>query len=278
MALDPDDAAVRVYSVCQASGLVRDDPVAVEEPLELRAQGPDGVEHRVAVTMRTPGHDLELAAGFFLTEALLRSREDLGSLTPKALVVTNARGHALTLCLRTPFDPARLQRNFYATSSCGVCGKSALELVAQRTPALPPGPRLNPAVLRALPERLRAHQAVFSRTGGLHATGLFTADGALVACREDVGRHNAMDKVLGRALLDGLLPLGGYLLQVSGRASFELVQKAAMAGVPVLCAVSAPSSLAVETARRLGMTLIAFSRGEGFNVYAGPERLGLPPG
>jgi FdhD protein len=273
----PDDAAVRVFTVRAPSGEAREDAVAAEEPLELRAEGPDGVEHRVAVTMRTPGHDLELAAGFFFTEALLQGREDLASLTPKTLVVANARGNALTLRLRAAFDPARFQRNFYATSSCGVCGKSALELVAQRTPTLPPGPVLDPAVLCALPARLRAAQAVFARTGGLHATGLFTADGALVHCREDVGRHNAMDKVLGRALLDGLLPLGGCVLQVSGRVSFELVQKAAMAGVPVLCAVSAPSSLAVDTARRVGMTLVAFLRGDGFNVYAGPERIAPRP-
>jgi FdhD protein len=255
----------------------RRDALAVEEPLEVRVEGPrDGgappAEVRIAVTMRTPGHDEELAVGFLYTEGLVKERADVADRPVRELLVA-AGGNIATVCLTRPFDATRLQRNFYATSSCGICGKAALEHLEVTAPHLAPGPVVTRSVLLTLPPTLRAAQAVFEQTGGLHATGLFTPAGRLLLVREDVGRHNAMDKVIGRALLDGDLPLREGVLLVSGRVSFELVQKAAMAAVPILCAVSAPSSLAVQTAERLGMTIVGFLRGESFNVYTRPERI-----
>jgi FdhD protein len=235
-----------------------DDRLAVEEPLELRV---DGVP--VAVTMRTPGHDEELALGFALSEGL----RPIAAHPPADLA-------ANTIELEAPgFDPARIARSFYTTSSCGVCGKGALEAIAVESP--PVESRLTVAldVVSALPGRLCEAQAAFASTGGLHATGLFTPAGELVCAREDVGRHNAMDKVVGRAFLDGLLPLEHHVLCVSGRLSFELVQKAAVAGCPVLVAVGAPSSLAVELAADRGITLCGFVRDGRLNVYSRPERI-----
>jgi FdhD protein len=272
---DPGAASAELVAVRGATAASRTDHVAVEEPLEIRVEGPDRAEVRVAVTMRTPGHDLELAAGFLRTEALIRDRDDLAARPAKDLQVVTGRGNVLTLRVRVPFDRARLERNFYATSSCGVCGKAALELVAVAAPPLAPGPVVPRETLLGLPAALRAAQGLFEQTGGLHATGLFDTAGNLLVAREDVGRHNAMDKVVGWALLRRALPLSERVFMVSGRASFELVQKAAMAGVSVLCAVSAPSSLAVATAQRLGMTLVGFLRGDGFNVYAHPARIDL---
>jgi FdhD protein len=236
----------------------RDDRVAVEEPLELRIGG-----QPVAVTMRTPGHDEELALGFALSEGL-RPR----SAHPADDLAAN------TIELEAPgFDPVRLQRSFYTTSSCGVCGKGALEAIAVDAPVVASALRIEGAVVVTLPGRLREAQAAFDSTGGLHATGLFTPAGALLHVREDVGRHNAMDKVIGRAFLDGLLPLAGHVLCVSGRLSFELVQKAAVAGCPVVVAVGAPSSLAVELAADRGVTLCGFVRDGRLNVYTWPERI-----
>jgi FdhD protein len=256
------------------AAVVRDDgvrdEVAVEEPLEIRV---DGIP--LTVTMRTPGHDEELALGFLHGEGLIPAAPPraAGPTEDLAANVVEVAGPLLR-------DPG--VRRFYTTSSCGVCGKGALEEVAAvadgSAAPLPPGPRVARALLAALPDRLRAGQPAFGRTGGLHATGLFSADGELLAVREDVGRHNAMDKVIGRALLDGLLPLHGRILCVSGRLSFELVQKAAVAGAPLLVGVGAPSSLAIELAADRGMTLCGFARGDGHvNVYAGAERVAGDP-
>ena len=233
------------------------DEVAIEEPLEIRVDGSP-----LAVTMRTPDNDEELALGFLYGEALIDGPRPVG-LTENFAVNTVEVTGPLTR------DPAA--RSFYTTSSCGVCGKGALEEVAVHAPVLPPGPTIPRTLLADLPERLR--QPGFARTGGLHATGLFTPVGELVVVREDVGRHNAMDKVIGRALVDGLLPLHPYVLCVSGRLSFELVQKAVVAGAPVLVGVGAPTSLAVELARDRGLTLAGFARNGSANVYTRPDRV-----
>jgi FdhD protein len=235
-----------------------EDVVAVEEPLELRIEGVP-----VAVTMRTPGHDEELALGFALSEGL-RPR---GARLPDDLAANAVEVDA------PGFDPARLQRSFYTSSSCGVCGKGALEAVAVEAPRVESDFRAAAELLASLPDRLRESQAAFEATGGLHATGLFDERGALLCLREDVGRHNAMDKVVGWAFLEGLLPLARSILCVSGRLSFELVQKAAVAGCPLLVAVGAPSSLAVELARDRGITLCGFVRGGRANVYSEPWRV-----
>jgi len=252
----------------------RPDALAVEEPMELRVDG-----RALAVTMRTPGHDVELAHGFLLTEGVIATADELaaarycdsvddtGANTYNVLDVTLAPGVAP--------PEIGVERNFYTTSSCGVCGKASLDAVRLRTrfsPAADPV-RVEADTLYGLPEALRDAQRIFDSTGGLHAAGLFTADGTALVVREDVGRHNAVDKVLGWALLQGRVPASGCVLMVSGRASFELVQKAVMAGVPVLAAVSAPSSLAVELAVEAGMTLVGFLRGTSMNVYAGAERI-----
>lgn len=249
-------AAVRVLRL--PDGVEVADRVAVEEPLELRIGGDP-----VAVTMRTPGHDEELALGFALSEGL----RPLSARVPDDLA-------ANTIELEAPgFDPARIARSFYTTSSCGVCGKGALEAIAVESPPVESTLTISGALVGTLPDRLREAQAAFDSTGGLHATGLFTAAGDLVCAREDVGRHNAMDKVIGRAFLDGLLPLTDHLLCVSGRLSFELVQKAAVAGCPVVVAVGAPSSLAIELAVDRGVTLCGFVRDGRLNVYSLPARI-----
>ena len=231
------------------------DEVAVEEPLEIRVDGAP-----LAVTMRTPGHDEELAAGFLYGEGLLAAAP-----TFRPALEAN------TIDVAGPLARDPGTRRFYTTSSCGVCGKGALEEVAVHAPPAPPGPEVARDRLAGLPERLE--QPEFARTGGLHATGLFDPAGELLLGREDVGRHNAMDKVIGRVLLDDGLPLAGRLLCVSGRLSFELVQKAAVAGAPILVGVGAPTSLAIALAADRGLTLCGFARGGRLNVYAGPERV-----
>jgi FdhD protein len=233
------------------------DAVAVEEPLEIRVDGAP-----LAVTMRTPGEDEELALGFLFGEGLIESPHRTGLSDDLAANVVEVEGPLLR-------DPG--ERRFYTTSSCGVCGKGAIEQVAVHCEPLPGGPVLARELLADLPQRLR--QPAFERTGGLHATGLFHANGQLLLVREDVGRHNAMDKVVGRALVEGRLPLHGHVLCVSGRQSFELVQKAAVAGAPVLVGVGAPSSLAIRLAQECGMTLCGFARGGTVNVYTGAERV-----
>ncbi len=245
--------------------VVRDgevDEVAVEEPLEIRVDG-----RPLSVTMRTPGHDEELALGFLYGEALIDGPRAAGPTVDFAANVVEVAGP-----LRR--DPGT--RRFYTTSSCGVCGKGALEEVAVDAPPAPDGPMVARDLLAGLPDRL--DQPGFRRTGGLHATGLFAATGELLVVREDVGRHNAMDKVIGHALTAGLLPLAGRILCVSGRLSFELVQKAAVAGAPILVGVGAPTSLAVSLAADRGMTLAGFARGGRVNVYAGPARVGREAG
>jgi len=251
-------ATTTVGVVRLPAGDERDDRLAVEEPLELRVNG-----EPVAVTMRTPGHDEELALGFCLTEGIGATDARLPADLAANTVEVDAPG----------FDAARLRRNFFTSSSCGVCGKGAIEEVAVAAPLVESQLRVPPAVISSLPARLRAGQAVFAATGGLHATGLFDPSGELLCLREDVGRHNALDKVIGWAARNHRLPLADTLLCVSGRLSFELVQKAAVAGCPIVVAVGAPSSLAVELATDRGLTLCGFVRDGGMNVYTRPERI-----
>lgn len=258
------------------------DVVAVEEPLEIQLnyEKPGGlrVTRSAAITMRTPGHDPELAAGFLFTEGILSERDQLeairGAVSPDAPPGTS---HAMQVVLRAgvAVDLKPLERNFYTTSSCGVCGKASLAALQFGGRGILPadGPLLEGATIRRLPEILRETQTVFDQTGGLHAAGLFDFAGNLRCVREDVGRHNAVDKVIGERFLAGETPLSRSILLVSGRASFELMQKALMAGIPVLAAVGAPSSLAVDVARRFGATLIGFLRDGRFNLYAGAQRL-----
>jgi FdhD protein len=255
---------------------VRDDLVVGEEPLEIRAAGPRQAPLAIAVTMRTPGHEDELAIGFLTTEGLLEGNRvtavkygDPGAMAEPDDVVL----------VRTakPLDPSiGKKRHFVATASCGICGKASIEEIVVRCEPLPAGvPVVQRSILLALPDRLREAQAAFERTGGLHAAGLFDTAGRLVVIREDVGRHNALDKLVGSQVLAGALPLWERILLVSGRVSFEIVQKAAVAGIPIVCAVSAPSDLAIRAAERLGVTLVAFLRGDGFNVYSHDNRIDL---
>ncbi|HEX5832177.1 MAG TPA: formate dehydrogenase accessory sulfurtransferase FdhD [Gemmatimonadaceae bacterium] len=257
------------------------DVLAVEEPLEIQLHFEVAgrlVRRTVSVTMRTPGDDAELALGFLFTEGILRDRAQLAGVRHWGPPVGALRVHnviAVQLAADATVDLERLQRHFYTTSSCGVCGKTAIEaLYATTRYTIPPGePVIDAALVHRLPRALRDAQAVFERTGGLHASALFDAGGRLHILREDVGRHNALDKVIGARFLAGTLPAHDHILLVSGRASFELVQKAVMAGIPVLAAVGAPSSLAVELAARSGMTLLGFVRDDRFNVYTGAERV-----
>ena len=250
----------------------RSDRLATEEPMEIRVEEP-GVEQRsVAVTMRTPGHDFELAVGFLLTEGLIFGRDDVRSVRYCAVPREEQHYNVVSVSVARALEFE--QRSFYATSSCGVCGKASLDAIDVQCAPIADGPVVAPAVVTALPEALRGAQAVFERTGGLHAAGLFDPQGTLIASREDVGRHNAVDKLVGSQLLEGRLPLSESILMVSGRASFEIIQKAATAGIPIVCAVSAPSSLAVDAARRFGLTLVGFLRGERFNIYTRAERIG----
>jgi len=280
-ALDPDlpirhVTATKVVAVRGSSLEVRDDLVVGEEPLEIRVAGPRQAPVSVAVTMRTPGHEEDLALGFLTTEGLLDDAEvlriDVGD--PATLA---APDDTVTVRISRRFDPALApRRNFVATASCGICGKASIDEVAVRADPLPKGlPVVARSVILSLPDRLREAQAAFDRTGGLHAAGLFETDGRTVAVREDVGRHNALDKLIGSRVRLRETPLWDRILLVSGRVSFEIVQKAAVAGIPILCAVSAPSDLAVRLADRLGVTLVGFLRGDGFNVYAHDGRIDL---
>jgi FdhD protein len=257
------------------------DQLALEEPLEIQiAWGPEGARERktVAITMRTPGHDRELAAGFLVGEGLLRSLEQVEAVhTLGARDPESGQQHQVRVTLRpgVKVDLDRLQRNFYTTSSCGVCGKTSLEALEMTIFSPLPAPtwQIEAEVVSALPARLREAQEMFSRTGGLHAAGLFTREGKLIGAYEDVGRHNAVDKVVGAQFLAGRWPLSDAILVVSGRASFELMQKAVAAGIPMLVAVGAPSSLAVQVAEKFGVTLAGFTKPTGFNLYAGAQRV-----
>ncbi len=253
----------------------KEDYLAAEEPLEIRI-GDDPL----SVTMRTPGHDLELAAGFLFTEGLIQRRAQivaLEALEPDSETPAENRGNVVVAKLAPESAPdfEKMRRHFFAASSCGICGKASIDSVRARTLA-PPNPefRFDPEILVRLPDTLRESQAVFGRTGGLHAAGLFDAAGKLLVLRVDIGRHIAVDIVIGWALLEERVPLGETILLVSGRGGFEIVQKAIVAGLPVVASVSAPSSLAVQLARELGQTLIGFLRGRRFVVYAGAERIG----
>ena len=267
----------RITVVEQGQRKLRDDQLAAEEPLEIRLQA-GGETQTVAVTMRTPGHDFELAAGFLHNEGILSERSLLSGITycVDPDVDAEQRYNIVNVGLRLARLPelATLERHFYTTSACGICGKASLDAIAMRDcPALPAGPQIAPSLLTALPGKLRAAQGLFEATGGLHAAGLFDTGGTLLCLREDVGRHNAVDKLIGWALMQRKLPLNDCILLVSGRASYEILQKTTVAGAPVVCSVSAPSNLAVEVARRFGVTLVGFLRGERFNVYAGAARI-----
>jgi FdhD protein len=265
----------RIVAVRGDSLEVRDDRVIGEAPLEIRAAGPHQAPVAVAVTMRTPGYEGELAAGFLWTEGLLEDAEILGT-TGGDPGLLNQPDDTVLVRLAGPFDDSKVaERHFIATASCGICGKASIDEVALRVEPLPDGPVVARRVILALPEMLRAAQRAFEQTGGLHASGLFTPQGELVAIREDVGRHNALDKLVGSQVLAGAMPLHDRVLMVSGRVSFEIVQKAAAAGIPIVCAVSAPSDLAIQAADRLGVTLVGFLRDDGFNVYAHDERIDL---
>jgi FdhD protein len=247
----------------------RPDLLATEEPLEIRVN-----DRPLAVTMRTPGDDIDLAAGFLATEGLVRAAPDITSIR----ICGDGNVAEVTLAAGLGVDDDRLRRNFLTTSACGVCGKASIDSVRVRAryDVAADRVRVAPATLAMLPGTLRDAQRVFASTGGLHAAGVFAADGSLLALREDVGRHNAVDKAVGWALREGRLPLAGCILLVSGRASFELVQKAVVAGLPVVAAVSAPSSLAADLAEESGMTLVGFLRGGSMNVYAGAGRIAAP--
>jgi FdhD protein len=264
---------VRV-GVMEDGGLVdRPDRLVTEEPMEIRLGDGRAEPEPVAVTMRTPGHDFELAVGFCRTEGLLERADDLAEVRYCVGVEADQEYNVVTVTTRTPVDLGVHRRVVAASSSCGICGKTTLDEVAISCAPVGPGPVVARSTLLRLPEVLRASQTVFDVTGGLHAAGLFTADGELRALREDVGRHNAVDKLVGYGMMNGLLPFSDSVLMVSGRLSFEIVQKAAVAGVPVIGAVSAPSSLAVATAERFEQTLVGFLRDGRGNVYTHPERI-----
>lgn len=278
----------------------RTDYLATEEPLEIRLVA-GGMRRNVAVTMRTPGNDFELAAGFLYSEGVINNREDIRRIThcvdngtgkmpiPQEPSLSCGVGVSPAQSIKPKFadnivnvelaaeelpDLASLERHFYTTSACGVCGKTSLEALRQRGfPPIQTQIKVSPELIYSLPEKLRSAQGIFTVTGGLHAAALFNSEGELLAVREDVGRHNALDKLIGWALLSSQLPLNNHLIMVSGRSSFEIMQKCLAAGVPIVCAVSAPSSLAVSLAQEFGITLIGFLRGERFNVYAGVERI-----
>jgi FdhD protein len=267
----------RVRVVEDGHARVRPDTLATEEPMEIRLVSGD-VRQTVAVTMRTPGADFELAAGFLYGEGIVSSPEDilkisycvstdLGVEQQYNIVNVELRGDR-------SYDLRSLERHFYTTSACGVCGKASLDQLELRgCPVIPPGPEVAAQTIYALPNKLREAQGLFEATGGLHAAALFDASGELVALKEDVGRHNATDKLIGWALLEERLPLSNHLVMVSGRSSFEILQKCLAAGVPIVCAISAPSSLAVDVAQQFGITLVGFLRGNKFNVYSGFDRI-----
>ena len=266
---------VGIWRVEQGQGCSRTDYLATEEPLELRLMAP---QRTLAITMRTPGADFDLAAGFLYSEGLVVGREDIAHMgyCQPSDPAADQRFNRMNIALRAGLhlDLPTLERHFFTTSACGVCGKASLDaLHARGYSALTSHVKVSPQVICALPEQLRAAQGVFTATGGLHAAALFHLDGQRLKLREDVGRHNALDKLIGSSVLAGELPWHEHIVMVSGRSSFEILQKCIVAGVPIVCAVSAPSSLAVTLARAFNITLVGFLRGQTFNVYAGFERL-----
>ena len=269
--LDPAPGAVADAAVRRVRGNgmeERTDRVAVEAPLEIRLGGKPAT-----VLMRTPGHDEELVRGFLYSEGMITSLADVVSITRPENLTGDERGNVLAVELTRGAAAPAMERAFYSSSSCGVCGKTSIAALAVRAQAIASGFTIRRDVLERLPETLRAAQPAFAQTGGVHASGFFTEDGTLVAVREDVGRHNALDKLLGWALEAGRIPLSDFALLVSGRVSFELVQKAVAGGVPLLAAVGAPSSLAVDLAEQFGITLVGFLRPGSMNVYAGADRV-----
>jgi FdhD protein len=267
---------VHVVAVREDHHLRVPDQLATEEPMEIRAAGPGQAAGAVAVTMRTPGHDFELAVGFLHTEGLIAGSADVSTVRYCELPVGEEQQfNIVTVTLTHPYDPGGYLRTLVAGSSCGTCGKASLDQVEVFCLPIIGGFRVAASLVPTLPDRLRAAQRLFAKTGGLHAAGLFDAEGTLTCLREDVGRHNAVDKVVGHALMGHALPLSDRFLMVSGRVSFEIVQKAAVAGIPMIGAVSAPSSLAIEAAQRLGVTVCGFVRGGTYNIYSHPERIDL---
>jgi FdhD protein len=264
----PGIAKRRILQVRRGRPRSRSDWIVVEEPLEIRVAG-----ESLAVLMRTPGHDIELATGFALTEGIVRHPSEIGLIRQcRSGEVPDPNVVDIVLAPGAVFDHARLRRSLMTSAACGLCGKASIEALAVQASPVRSALRLRRSVLEALPKKLRAAQKSFGRTGALHASGLFDADGRLTVCREDVGRHNAVDKVVGRAIIDGA-PLGEAILLVSGRTSFEILQKAAVAGIPVVCAISGPTTLAIDTARAFGITLVNFLRGHAMNIAARPERV-----
>jgi FdhD protein len=273
MTQSPGIAHLPIQKIQDADALAAMDELAIEEPLEIRLQyGPaaDRREQSVSITMRTPGNDTELATGFLFTEGIIPDASAVD-------MISTFTSNSILVSLKTTvlLDLGRLQRHFYTTSSCGVCGKSSLEALRTVCPAPLPAAELylSPEMIYSLPEKLRRQQDIFGSTGGLHAAALFDTDGNLQLLKEDIGRHNALDKLVGTSLQENSLPLNQHILLLSGRACFELIQKAAMAGIPVVAAVGAPSSLAVELAQECGMTLIGFLRDQRFNIYTGSHRV-----
>jgi FdhD protein len=246
------------------------DLVASEEPLEIRVRG-----QGIAITMRTPGHDAELAAGFLVSEGLLHKRSDVIEIAPCQTGENSAAGNIINVFVppAVKFDLEKLTRHVFASSSCGLCGKASIESVHQHFPPVKSNVQLSNDILCRLPDRLRKGQETFSQTGGLHGSAIFNTNGELIVLREDVGRHNAVDKVVGWAFLNDTLPLNQHILMVSGRASFEIMQKALSANIPIVAAISAPSSLAVEFALESNQTLVGFLRDNSFNIYSHPERI-----
>jgi FdhD protein len=266
---------VQVVAFDAAGSRRRPDRLVTEEPMEIRVSGPGQEPAPFAVAMRTPGNDFELAAGLCFTEGLITGPDELESIAYCLGPEREQMFNVVTVRLRTRVPESLRDRRYLSNSSCGICGKAALEEIEVRCAPVGDGPTVRAGALGSLPDQLARHQSVFDQTGGLHAAARFTADGTLRETREDVGRHNALDKLVGNALLERELPLAADVLLVSGRLSFELVQKAAVAGLPVLCAVSAPSSLAVAAAEQLGQTVVGFLRDGRFNVYAHPERIDM---
>lgn len=265
----------KIWVVENNNFVTHSDQLATEEPLEIRLNYP---KQTIAVTMRTPGADFDLAAGFLYSEGVIKNQEDIAKISycvdPK--VDGKQRQNIINVSLKSELNPnlTTLERHFLTTSACGVCGKASIEsLQIKGFSAIPLGLEVSPEIIYSLPDKLNTAQRVFKSTGGLHAAGLFNSEGKLLKLREDVGRHNALDKLIGSEFLAGQLPLNNLMVMVSGRSSFEILQKCITAGLPIVCAVSAPSSLAVEIAKRFNITLVGFLRGRKFNIYSGVERI-----